>query len=612
MAKIAVGKTLNPVSIDKFLGLNISNTGDTQIKLGESGNMDNFFITNDLKLRKMYGYKCIHTFEEEIKGIYSTKLNSHEYLFIASGGRLYYFLDDEIDDDSTWETLEPHDVGAIGEEDTSFFTFDGKVYILSGQYQCFDGTLLTTVEGYTPLIAINTPAGPNGGGIIYDELNMINGRRHQQFNGDSSENTYKLLEDNIFAVSRVIMDGVDLSSGDYSVNTQTGTVTITSPTTGTNNIDIYYDKPDSSSLSIINGMKFGTIFGGDVDTRVFLYGNPECQNRIYYSGIADGEPSVEYFPSSCFVDVGPSNFAVTDLTRHYDRLLVTTNKTEAYYITIGTENLTITIPGSNEQTTKLVPSVSTYPLNEAHGNVAMGQGRLINNNPVTIDDNAIIEWQGTNVRDERNMAVISEPIRLDLIDLSLNLLKTVDNEPDNQLWLGENNRIYIFNYYNRTYSRLKITDSLREFTLHNRHVIMSCEGGKIMKWDQNYSTYNGETINAHWEMNFYDFGADYLRKTMRRLWVLMQPQMRSSAVVSYVTNRGTNQNSQYISYNIQVMDNVDFSDFTFNIETNPQPFRLKMKAKKWTNMKITIDNNEDTRCTILGLTLRVESFGESK
>ena len=37
-----------------------------------------------------------------------------------------------------------------------------------------------------------------------------------------------------------------------------------------------------------------------------------------------------------------------------------------------------------------------------------------------------------------------------------------------------------------------------------------------------------------------------------------------------------------------------------------------MKAKKFTNLKIVIENNEDTDSTILALTLKVEYGGESK
>ena len=136
--------------------------------------------------------------------------------------------------------------------------------------------------------------------------------------------------------------------------------------------------------------------------------------------------------------------------------------------------------------------------------------------------------------------------------------------------------------------------------------------GRVVKWGDQFVDFDGQTIDAHWEMNFSDFDVAYLRKTMSRLWVLMQPQGMSSAEIGYISNRATSATKKKISYSIQVLDNVDFSNFTFQLSNNPQPFRLKMKAKKFTNLKVTIDNNEKTDCTILQLALRVESFGESK
>ena len=71
------------------LGLNISNTGDTQIQLGESGNMTNFYITDDLKLRKIYGYRSFWNFEAPIKSMcinISHDCNLRcEYCFAAKG-----------------------------------------------------------------------------------------------------------------------------------------------------------------------------------------------------------------------------------------------------------------------------------------------------------------------------------------------------------------------------------------------------------------------------------------------------------------------------------------------------------------------------------------------
>lgn len=617
MAQIANVKDVTPTRVDKFLGLNISNTGDTQLQLGESGNMENFYITNDLKLRKMYGYRTFWDFEHPIRATYPANLGGIEYLLVATNNKLYYFLKSQIEDYENWESITPVEIGSIGTStDVSFFTFDKKVYILSGKYQSWDGTTLEEVEGYTPLVFINTP--PAGGGLIYDEINMLSPKKHQTFNGDGTSTVYHLAQNyftsdvDLTSVDKVIVGTTELQSTDYTVDTHNGTVTFnTAPPQGMDNVDIYWTL-DDGDRSIIEGMKYGTVFGGDVDTRVFLYGNHNCPNRTYFSGIeATKGPSVEYFPATAHVDIGPSNFELTDLTRQYDRLLATTNRPEAYYLTISTEQLNVTLT-DNSNVQRYVPAVSTYPLNEIHGNMAPGQGQLIDNYPVTIDKTGLTLWKATNVRDEKNMEDISQRIKSDLNDMNMKAMTTLDFQPENQLWFGYDNRIYIYNYYNKTFSRIRIADSFTCYSNLGNSVYMGLEDGKIVKWGEEFQTFDNTHIVAHWEMNFSDFGAAYLRKTMTRLWVLMQPQAKSSAEIGYVTNRKESTVKKRIEYKIQVLNDVMFDDFSFQVSNNPQPFRLKLKAKKFTNMKITIDNAEETDCTILQLALRVESFGESK
>ena len=569
--------------------------------------MNNFYITNDYKLRKIFGYKSFYNFGHTIRGMYSTNLGGTEYLLVATNSKLYYFTKDQLEDEKHWDTIEPTLIGEIPDEEVSFFTFDKKVYILCGKYMSWDGTTLKEVEGYTPLVFINTP--PAGGGTIYDEINMLSAKKHQTFNGDGTSTTFQLAQKGVTSIDKVLVDGEEITG--YTADLTNGTVTITTaPQQAMDNVDIYWTL-DDGDRNIIEGMRFGTVFGGDLDTRVFLYGNPECQNRAYFSGLCDGVPSVEYFPATAQVDIGPSNFALTDLTRQYDRLLATTNRPEAYYLTISTETLSVAL-SDGTKTSRLVPSVATFPLNEVHGNIAPGQGQLINNYPVTIDRNALIMWKATNVRDEKNMEDISQKIKLDLNNLDLKGFKTLDHQAENQLWFGSENRIYIYNYFNKTYSRIIITDTFKHLAELSNSVYMGTDGGKLVKWGEQFSTFDGELIRAHWEMNFSDFGAVYLRKTMNRLWVLMQPQGASSADIGFITNKSESQSKKHIQYNIQLLENVDFSDFTFTISMNPQPFRLKMKAKKFTNLKIVIDNNEETDCTILQLILKIESFGESK
>ena len=100
MATIKQTNDVTPTTINKFLGINLSNTGDTQLKFGGSGNMDNFYITSDYKLRKMYGYKTFYDFGHPIKGMFSTRIANVGYLLVASNGKLYSFLESDLENSS--------------------------------------------------------------------------------------------------------------------------------------------------------------------------------------------------------------------------------------------------------------------------------------------------------------------------------------------------------------------------------------------------------------------------------------------------------------------------------------------------------------------------------
>ena len=210
------------------------------------------------------------------------------------------------------------------------------------------------------------------------------------------------------------------------------------------------------------------------------------------------------------------------------------------------------------------------------------------------------------------MEVISDKIKDDLVTLDLSAVKTCDFQDKNQLWFGIGNKVYIYNYYNKTYSRLMLPIDSDLFQVVGKNMYMTSASGVLYKFDENYQTFDDELIKAHWEMNFSSFGATYLRKTMRKLWVLMQPQAKASAEVGYITNVRDSTVKKTIQYSLILLDDVDFGDFSFQVSINPQPFKLKLKAKKFTNLKITIDNENDDDCTILELALKLETNGESK
>jgi hypothetical protein len=193
MAVIQENKSVQPTTITKFLGLNLSDTGDTQIALGESGNMTNFYITDDYKLRKAHGYKTFHNFETPVKGMFSTKIGNIQYLLVAAGGKLYSFLQSQLDDEENWDNITATEIGSITDTDASFFEFNNKIYILSGGYYVWNPEArapeleFDEVQGYIPTVFVNTPSGTQGGGVIYDEINMLTPKKKQEFNANQGD-----------------------------------------------------------------------------------------------------------------------------------------------------------------------------------------------------------------------------------------------------------------------------------------------------------------------------------------------------------------------------------------------------------------------------------------
>ena len=130
MATISTSNQLAPITIDKFLGLNVSLTGDTQIKMGESGNMTNWYITDDYKLKKMYGYKSIYKFGSKVQGRCVSKIGDAESLLIATGGHLYQVTKEMLLDEEKWENISPIDLGTLTDSETTFFPFNNKTFFL--------------------------------------------------------------------------------------------------------------------------------------------------------------------------------------------------------------------------------------------------------------------------------------------------------------------------------------------------------------------------------------------------------------------------------------------------------------------------------------------------
>jgi len=591
MAFINTRPRTPPTKIDHFLGINEDTSGSTQLKLGESPNMLNFRLTENYKMRKREGYTSLFATLAAIRGMWYGKVGGSFHFLFAANGNVY---------EHNLVTGVNTSIGTLTDAKTSFFAFGGKVYMLNGtEYKSWNGTTFADVSGYIPLIATATP--PAGGGTPNEGLNLLTGKKRQTFSGNGSATVYQLAETSLTSVDVVKVGGVVKTvTTDYTVNLTTGAVTfVAAPATGVDNVDIQWTK-GTGQRSEVTGHKFAMFYGGQNDTRVFVYGNGT--NRYIYTGLAAGVPSAEYFPALYYREISSNEFAVTDIVRQYDRQIIYTNGGETWYSYYDP------ITDSNGDVT---PDFPTFPLNDTIGNVAPGQSQLIQNNPFSIQ-NGVYEWGATNVRDERNAVYKSKRVQPSLDGEDLTQAITVDWETKSEYWLAIDNRVWVYNYRLDAWYKFKTADPIKCFLVIDGEMYIGTDQ-TIMKFDTNDRTDDGTAIAATWEMNFYDFETDWLIKYLSKIFVSIQPGSKEKVELSWQTNNATSTQSYVIEYNTIDFGNIDFESFSFLNNLNPQPFRLKIKAKKFVYFKLILSNDSlSANATILSINLLSRTGGESK
>lgn len=566
-----------PTQIETFLGLNMNETGDTQLKLGESGNMKNFRITKDYKLTKMNGYKEVYSVGSPIRSQWKGKLGDNEVHIFVAGGKIYNKSDE---------------IGNLTDDITSIFEFNQKLYFLNGhEYKVWDGTELKEVEGYIPLVRITTT--PDGQGTDFESINVLSNKRHQTFSPDGTAKDFMLVETNVTSIDKVLVNGVEMTTG-ITKDLANGKVTFeTAPVQAVDNIDIYWTKGEVSKDLVAKNHYFQK-YGLANDTRVFIYGNKEAKNRVRFSALANGVPSVEYFPATNFIDIGSNNTAVTDINRQYDRLIIS-KEDETYYsnyetITDSTGASIITFPA--------------YPLNSSHGMVAYGQGQLLDNYVTTIDS-SIIMWTSTVTKDERNAEIISQRIQEWLNSKDLSKAITMDYQELKEYWLAIDNEIMIYNYGNSTFYLLEIPHKVTSLLCDEGSIYLGTETGQIMIFEDELTSYNGEIIKAVWESGFYDFEIDYKRKTMRTLFFALKPFVSTSLKVNYISDRDTGTDEKEMTSYCYSYPYYNYPNFTYNINYNIKPFKIKLKAKKFAFLKLILSNEEmNDKVTVNSIAIR--------
>lgn len=407
---------------------------DERLKLTDglsvASEMRNFRITAGGSLTKREGFTAVCLLDSKVEGLWCGSIGNEEFIAAASGGKLYRIPPDTL---SATPTL----IGDIAEGECTMFEFNGLLYVKAGAYYGkYDGSTLSEVEGYIPCVALS--CAPSGEGEAFEEINLLSPKRKQLFSGDGTSVYYRLAEKNIDSVVSITINGT-LFTGRYSVNPITAAINFESaPAEGLNNIEVVYTKahPESDINRIMNCTRI-MLFGGNSDGRAFLWGNPDYPNYRFHSSLADGIPSVEYFPVNSFTVIG--NSKINCIIQQYDRQLIFT-KNDAYYSYCELRD---------DGLGNIVSSFPVYSLNSSKGCLFETNGCIIDNRPVTLCDDGLNMWESTSVENEKNAVCFSMPISESISGIikgSKEDLFLFDFQANREMYFIAGGTAYVYNY----------------------------------------------------------------------------------------------------------------------------------------------------------------------
>ena len=174
----------------------------------------------------------------------------------------------------------------LNEAVSDSFVYEEKWYFKDGvHYLEYDGSTIKEVVGYVPTTSIGRK--PAGGGTIYEDVNMLSGRRINTFLADNASVDFVLDAQNIDEDFEPIVkhNDVVVTSGytvDYAAGKIKFTKAPTSPLTeGQDNVSVEFCKTVPKYRDSIQKCTLLQVF----DNRVFFSGNKDYPNVVWHCSL---------------------------------------------------------------------------------------------------------------------------------------------------------------------------------------------------------------------------------------------------------------------------------------------------------------------------------------
>ena len=552
--------------------------------------------------QKRDGWRTLHTEEGKVNGLHCASFSGTMHKLAHIGTKLYKW-----DDDTTPTQLA---TGLPDQKSRSAY-LKGKLWIVTGGgYYVYDGTNATAVSAssdvYIPTTVITRM--PTGGGVSYEDINMMTPYRKNAFQTDGSTKTFVLDSsiDNTGTV-RAWVWGTETSA--FTLDRANGKITMTNapaaPGAGqADGLVVQFPHTVSGYTDKIDKCTIISTYGVGTNDRIVLSGNPDLPNQDWISGL--GDPT--YVPDLSYSNIGSESTRIMGYCRvgSYQAIVKEDDgKDSSIFLRSAQTN------DSGE---------AIFPLQQAIagvGAVSPGSFATLLDDPMFLSRNSIYAIANNALNSEKLAQMRSFYVNTQLVK------EPGLSDAEAVIWKGQyimalpNGHVYVMDgRQQKSYRSASLGDFVYEcYYWENmparcwlcvrqgteEELYFGTEDGKICKVNSDiegmarYSD-DGEAIDAVWSTVYDDDGTPALLKTMikRGCCVTIKPYARSSGTIYFRSDRTGGGQRQVTTKPMDILDftDIDFERFTFNTDDSPQEIFLNRKVKNYKRLQLIVRNSE--------------------
>jgi len=557
---------------------------------------------------KRCGWRTLHTIEEngeaqQINGLFTMVYQGTRYRYVHAGTKLY-----------TWDETDTAPVSRITglkNAKSRAVSLRGDLWIVTGQefLRC-RGTNIVRVstlgaDAYVPTTVITRQ--PTGGGVPYEDINMLTPYRKNAFQTDGTTKVFQLDAapiDGSGAV-RCWVWGTEVTTG-FTVDRTAGTVTFATapaaPSAGqADGLVVMFPATVSGYAETVNKCTIITTYGAGTNDRVVLSGNPDCPNRDFISALND--PT--YFPDLGYSDVGIEGVPIMGYCRigGYLGIVKEDNGQDS---SIFFRSASVNSEG--KAVFSLMQAIAGV------GAVAPGSFTTLLDEPLFLAGTGIYGVTTNYLTGDRAGQNRSYYINARLTGEDLTAAEAVSYK-GMYLIAFPNGHVYVLDgRQNKTYRSESMGDYVYE-GYYWEHVPALCwlnvkggaeetlyfgtEDGRICRFNTDVEGIarfadDEDGIDAVWATLADDDGDATILKTMikRGCAVTLKPYQRSSARICLRTDRDAVDKEVHAdAIDIFDWEDIDFARFSFDSNDAPREVFFNTKVKKYKRLQILIRNS---------------------